>query len=237
MKNLFLFTLLLLCCAPAGHFKPRQILVITGGHDFEREPFFRMFDEFGDITWKEKMHPLSQGAFSDGEQPFDAVLFYDMPDSVTAAVQEEYTRLLQRGTGVVFLHHALCANPGWPEYERMVGGKYLPAAEERAGRRMPASTYREDVEVRVEIADPGHPVTRGLSDFVLHDEVYGGFITRPDIYPLLRTGHPESSPVIGWAHTYDHSRIVYLQPGHDHRAFDDPRFRRLVRNAIEWVSE
>ncbi|HOT97353.1 MAG TPA: ThuA domain-containing protein [bacterium] len=237
MKNLLYFALLSFCCTPTAHFEPRQILIITGGHDFEHAAFFRMFDEFGDIIWKEKIHPLEQGVFSAGEQPFEVVLFYDMPDSISAAVQEELTQLLQRGTGVVFLHHALCANPGWPEYERMVGGKYLPAAVERAGRMLPASTYREDVEVKVEIADRRHPVTRGLGDFILHDEVYGGFITRPDIHPLLRTNHPESSPVIGWAHTYGRSRIVYLQPGHDHRAFEDPRFRRLLRNAIEWVSD
>lgn len=236
MKYPLLFAFFFLCCATTVSFRPRHIVIITGGHDFERAAFFRMFQEFGDITFIEKAHPLGPEAFSASEQPCDALLFYDMPDSISAAEQEGLSRLLQQGRGVVFLHHALCANPGWPEYEKIVGGKYLPAAEEREGRWLPPSTYRHDVEVKVEVADPRHPVTRGVSDFTLRDEVYGGFITRPDIHPLLRTGHPESAPVIGWAQTYGRSRIVYLQPGHDHQAYGHPQFRRLVRNAIEWVS-
>ncbi len=31
--------------APAGKQAPVRVLLVTGGHDFEREPFFRLFDE------------------------------------------------------------------------------------------------------------------------------------------------------------------------------------------------
>lgn len=238
MKTLILANCLLLVCAAALFCtRPHNILIITGGHEFEREVFFEMFRDFGDITFTEKSHPLGAAGFSQNHARFDAIIFYDMPDSITAAQQEELLSLLERGTGMLFLHHALCANTGWPEYEKIVGGKYLLTEEVRDGRTLPPSTYQHDVDMAVQVIDPEHPVTQGVADFVIHDEVYGGFITRPEIQPLLGTSHPQSSPVIGWAHQYARSRIVYLELGHDHQAWDQPQFRRLLHNAIKWVSK
>ncbi|MFP6837284.1 MAG: hypothetical protein VB948_14395 [Pseudomonadales bacterium] len=49
--------------------------------------------------------------------------------------------------------------------------------------------------------------------------------------------HPDGSNLIGWTHTKGNSRIVYLQCGDDPKAYENPQFRQLVRNAIFWVSE
>ena len=238
MKILLLANSLLLVCAVVlSCTRPRNILIITGGHEFEKEPFFEMFRDFGDITFTEKVHPLGPDGFSPAQARVDALVFYDMPDSISVRQREELLGLLERGTGMLFLHHALCGNTGWPEYEKIVGGKYLLTEEVRDGHTLPPSTYRHDVDMPVQVIDPAHPVTRGVEEFVIHDEIYGGFITRPEVQPLLRTSHPESSPVIAWAHQYARSRIVYLQLGHDHQAWNQPQFRRLLRNAIEWVSQ
>lgn len=237
MKSIMLTSLLFLCLT-AACFNPRplHILIITGGHEFERDAFFAMFRSFDNLTFIEKEHPLAEEVFAGAAANYDALVFYDMADSISAAAQAGLTRLLEQGMGVVFLHHALCSNTRWPEYEKMISGKYLLEEEVREGKVMPPSTYRHDVDISVEITDPDHPVTQGVRDFTIRDEVYGGFVTRPEIHPLLRTSHPESSPVIGWTHHYARSRIVYLELGHDHQAYENPMFRRLLHNAIVWVS-
>lgn len=36
---------------------------------------------------------------------------------------------------------------------------------------------------------------------------------------------------------YKNSRIVYLMLGHDHQAYENPVFRKLINNSINWVSQ
>ena len=45
-----------------------------------------------------------------------------------------------------------------------------------------------------------------------------------------------SSIAIGWAKTAGRSPVVYLQPGDGPDTFAHPGYRRLVANAVAWVS-
>ena len=103
-----------------------RIIIVTGGHDFDREPFFQMFDSFTNLTWIEYVHPEALAKLGNVDlATFDAVVFYDMPKTITEIEKASYYRLLQAGKGLVFLHHSICAYQDWPEYESIVGGKYL----------------------------------------------------------------------------------------------------------------
>src|SRR6202035_280837 len=48
--------------------------------------------------------------------------------------------------------------------------------------------------------------------------------------------HPPASDLIGWAKTAGRSPVVYLQPGDGPETFAHPAYRRLVGNALDWVS-
>ena len=217
-----------------------RVLVVTGGHDFERVPFFDMFKGFEGIEFKEAAHPFADSLLNpDLRQSFDAVLFYDMPRETSEKSKTGFIDLLNRGIGVVFLHHSLASyQDTWDGFEAILGGKYREKAGEKNGRPYEASSYLEGVDVPVQVVNPWHPVTEGIDDFVLHDdEVYGNFEVLPDVHPLLETLHPKSTRTIGWWHVTGKSRVVYLQPGHGLTAYENPIFRRLVKQAIEWVSE
>ena len=100
----------------------------------------------------------------------------------------------------------------------------------------PASTFKHDEDFSVQVATPAHPVTKGIDDFQIKDETYNGFIVEDHVTELLRTDHPTSGPVIGWAHQYGESRVVYIQLGHGPPAYQDPNYRKLVSNAIRWTA-
>ncbi len=224
-------------CWAGEKYKKRTVLIITGGHDFERDAFFRMFKSFGNVSYEEREHPLSEDAYTaEWCKRFDAVVFYDMHQEISPEQKSAFRQMTNRGMGLVFLHHSLAGYQAWPDFEKIIGGKYLLEAESRGGVMAPASLYRHDVEVRVRIADPRHAVTQGLEEFTLQDEIYGGYLTQPGIHPLINTDHAESTPIIGWTNQYGKAKIVYLQPGHDHHAFEHPSYRQLVRQAIEWAS-
>lgn len=212
--------------------KKLNVVVITGGHDFDRKPFFEMFGSFDEFTYTELKHPeayLQLGRLD--LKSLDAVVFYDMPNSITAEEKESYHKLLKAGKGLVFLHHSLASCQNWDEYKSIVGGKYH---EEQNTPQ--SSTYQHDVDFKVNVEINDHPVTRGISDFEIHDEVYGNTEVFPEVLPLLTVDHPQSSKIIGWTHKRENSEIVYIQLGHDGLAYQNRNYRQLVKQAIEFVS-
>lgn len=222
--------------AMAGGGKLR-VLVVTGGHDFERGPFFALFDSFRDISWREVQHPHANEMFApDRRGEYDVVVFYDMPQAISEEEKRWLTETVREGKGVVALHHTLGAYTAWPEYARLIGGKYLQGPETIDGVEWKASTYRDDVPHTVAIADRRHPITRGLADFQIVDELYGGFWVSPRAHALLTVDHPLSGRVVGWTWKYGKARVVYLQPGHGPTAYRDANYRTLVERSILWVA-
>lgn len=203
-----------------------HVLVITGGHDFQPEPFWEMFDSLGNLSYDAVVFPDAFGYLTiDGAKNYDALVFYDMWQEITPAQCAAYVNLLNHGVGIVSLHHALISFREWDEFNRIIGGVWTTGE----------NTVKHDVRYRVNIADPNHPVTKGITDFEIVDETYKGYSVNPKAHVLLRTDHPDSAPVIGWTHHYGNSPIVYIQHGHDAMAYENPNYRKLVSQAIRWV--
>ena len=205
-----------------------HVLVITGGHDFQPEPFWGMFDSLDNLSYEAATFPDAFGHLTvEGAKGYDALVFYDMWQEITPAQQAAYVNLLTHGVGIVSLHHALISFREWDEFNRIVGGVW----------NSDVCTVRHDVQFTVRIADPNHPVTSGIDDFEIQDETYRGYAVNPNVHVLLRTDHRDSASVIGWTHSYANSPIVYIQHGHDAFAYRNPNYRKLIRQAIRWVVE
>jgi hypothetical protein len=221
----------------------KKVALVTGGHKFEREPFFFMFDSFKDIDYTEIVHEKDKLTFTREKMgDFDVMVLYDMHtpkkyDSLTVAEKTFIKNFLESGRGLVVLHHAMASYPDWDEYEQIIGGRYHLESYKRNGKEFPGSTYKHDLKLVVEIMDSKHPVTKGMGDFVIHDEAYGQFSVGPDVHPLLATDHPESGKIIAWTTTYANGRVAVIQLGHDHYAYENPSYRQLVQQAIRWVNE
>ena len=236
MKIIFLLAILFL--GTTAQAQPINVLIITGGHGFEREAFFEMFDSFQDIQWQEVKHPNANIFYeSNLAEKFDVFVFYDMNQSISTYEKKNLRELAASGKPMVFLHHSLVSYQDWPEFEKIIGGKYHEKESSIGDSIIPASTYEHDVQVEVKLEAPDHPILQGLSDFTLTDEVYGGFSHSTSVEPLLSTNHPGSSRYIAWINRYGNSRAVYIQPGHDHQAFTDANYRKLLHQAILWSKE
>lgn len=233
--NVFKYLILsfLISISASASAKSTRILIVTGGHDFDRESFFEMFDSFQNISYTELKHPEANLQLGKIDlKSFDAVVFYDMPKTISEAEKESYSKLLKSGKGLVFLHHSQCSYQQWGEYKTIVGGKYH---EEKNTQQ--TSSYQHDATFKVKISDLKHPVTKGIKDFEILDEVYGNTEVLPGVTQLLTTDHPQSSKTIGWTHRKENSLIVYIQPGHDKNSWFNPNYQKLVKQAIVFVSE
>lgn len=231
-----LFLTIAVCLAISFNMKaqPVKIMLVTGGHSYDTVQFYQMFRSFTGIEYEHFNQPEANHALMDGvAKNYDVLVFYDMWRDISEAEKQAYIDLTREGKPFLFMHHALVSYQGWPEFENLLGGRYiqndkLPDEEQ--------STYKHDVWVEVEIAESGHPVTRGMAGFILFDEVYGNFRVLPGVKPLLKTRHTESTSVIGWENRYNASSILYLQPGHDKHAFESENYRKLILQSIRYLA-
>jgi hypothetical protein len=216
---------------------PIRALVVVGGHDFETNQFYQVFRDNPDVTFRVVEHPSAHAQLTaPAARDYDVLVLYDMWARIDDAAKADFVARLAEGKGLVALHHALCSYQDWDEYRRIIGGRYHLAKRIENGRELPAATYRHDVRFLVRIQTPGHPITRGVTEFEILDETYGGFEVLPGVEPLLGTTEPTSGPVIAWAHTYKAARVVYLQLGHDHHAYENPQYRRILAQALRWTA-
>lgn len=212
-----------------------KVLIVTGGKKIDRESFLRIFDNLNNITCREVVQPQANDMYSSSEiDSFDVIIFYDMVQEISEDQKEAFLNLLTNGKGMVFLHHSLVSYQEWDEYEKIIGGRFYQSTNKEDSINFVQSTYRHNVKIPVQIVDKNHPVTRGLNDFVIQDEVYGNYKILSRVNPLLTTTLPESEEVIGWTNIYGKSRIVYIQLGHDYHSYEDLNYRRLIQQSIVW---
>jgi type 1 glutamine amidotransferase len=236
MKTLHLFPLLLAvlagCAAPGTHAAAHKIkvLVLTGGHGFKAEPFFKLFADNPEITFTNAAQGKAAEAYDrDDLFTYDAIVLYDAPSNITDAQKARFLALFDKGIGVIVLHHAYLAYPMWLEYERIAGGKYVYLNEQMTNG-ITSSTYKGGVDIPVTVVAKDHPVTAGLHDFTVHDELYYNMHMIGNSIPLLKTG----DEWLAWYRTEKNSRVVGTILGHG--CYDDANFRKLIAQSIRWVA-
>lgn len=180
---------------------PRDLLVLSGGHPFEAEPFAALLASLEGWQVRHLIHPEAEDAVASGAaETADALLFYDMPGFTfadgtvsTRPPSEGFMQALKArfaaGKGAVMLHHALAGWADWPGWAEMLGGRFLYRPGRLRGRDCLDSGYRHDVDYQaLVVAD--HPVTQGLPPvFPVNDELYLAEIFEDDVTPLIRADH------------------------------------------------
>ena len=215
-----------------------RVLLTYGGHEFEEELFFEMFDNLPGIRYTRAPLPDSAILLKPGlEKEYDVIVMYDMVDSISAEQRTAFVELLKNGIGVVALHHNIGAHRYWEEYPNIIGGKYLFESRKFGGKEYGPSTFTHDQEINVLVADKHHPVTKGIINFRIHDETYQDHYTSPDVHVLLTTDHPKSDPEIAWVTRYEKSSVLYLTLGHDSKAWQNPVYPKLLLNGIRWAGK
>ena len=184
------------------HF-PKQgkhnLLVVTRGHAFARDPFYALFENNSAVEWSGVEHPAAQLMFTPQmAQHFSCYVLYDMPgiEFVRTGDRQpifheppEFFKqglldMLEQGTPLVILHHACAAWPAWDTWAEIVGGRFLYQPAMLRGAKKPDSGYRLNVSHTVSPCS-AHPITRNIAPFTLTDELYLFEVFEKDVEPLL----------------------------------------------------
>ena len=243
ITNVSLFVVLLCVAAVplwAAESKPGyNILIVTGGHDYDVPNFFKMFDEMPDVHYDKAELPKDMDLLAPGlEKKYDLVLTYDMNTfPVSDKQKERFAALIESGMPLLVMHHSLGGYQDWPHYRKMIGGHYIQNPIEVDGKTYPASDYKHDVDFDVQVADKEHPITQGIEDFAIHDEAYKNVYVQKGSHVLLTTNHPDSSVELAWTHRYGKTPVFAIALGHDNQAYVVPQLRKILHQGIRWCVE
>jgi hypothetical protein len=152
-----------------------------------------------------------------------------IPDAARATIRSH----IERGAGLVGLHTASICFDTWPEWPAILGG----------GWQWGRSFHPPPAPLRVRLS-PTHPLTRGLPDFTVVDELYSeqsvgatsdvcGWLD--PIEPMPDIGKPLTTQPALWTQEYGAGRVVYGALGHDAASILHPVHRRLLQRAALWA--
>jgi len=153
----------------------------------------------------------------------------------TESQQKALLGAVKAGMGYVSIHGADNAAPDWdPEFSEMLGGifshKGLPDGKVRKG------------SYRIQIRDTASPITKGLSDFDLKDELYYHMQMKPGVVPLATTNFEGQDWPVAWTRVFGKGKVFHTPLGH--RDFGpekedpllDPNLSRLILQGVDWIA-
>ena len=139
-----------------------------------------------------------------------------------------------KGKGVVVVHAANNAFPGWREYERLIGGAWRGGAGHGSFHSF-----------LVDIPDREHPITRGLPRRFRQaaDELYHGLAMEPGVR-ILAVAHSDREGTGGtgryepmaWVLRYGRGRVFHTSLGHAASSMESPGFQTLLLRGAEWAA-
>jgi type 1 glutamine amidotransferase len=255
-----------------------RILTMTGGHRVAMDEYLAALTAVcagRGWVWAHATQPSAQDWLDPAYAgSWDALLLHDIPGLQLArgsepriigpspGVAERVIGLLETGQGLVVLHHAVAAWPGWEGWAEGLGTRFFYRPGTLRGEPCPSSGFRH-ATFTIQVADPDHPICEGIADFTVSDELYHAPVLPDRIHPILRhdgdregsafldtfdvvtngesTGvtcatRGQASDIIGWTTTMGRSPVVVLLMGDGPSTFADQMFRRLLSNALAWVA-
>lgn len=159
----------------------------------------------------------------------DVYVLYRSSVTFDPAQQRALSELVAAGKGLVAVHasNLFGFGPGGLDADRaayeLVGSRYLSHGDG-------GSEGRIEVSVR-----GGHPVTKHLDDFAIDDEYYV-LEYAPDVQVLAERRTSDGTEPVAYVRQHGAGRVCYTALGHDARAWGNPWFRQLVRQAVLWAA-
>ena len=156
---------------------------------------------------------------------YDSVLFYTDVGELTDAQENGLLTYIKRGGGFFGLHTAAASFHEANGYHEMLNAFLLG--------------HSKYMDFTVNIINVDHEITRGLSDFVVTDELYYVKHDPSKSHHLMQAYDPtcDETHVMAFHHTYGDGRVFYFALGHDMAALENPNFQETIRRGVLWVGK
>ena len=160
---------------------------------------------------------------ADGLGAYHAALFYTDVGELTAAQETGLLRFIKEGGGFFGLHTAAASFRESEGYHGMLNGFF--------------NGHSPYMDFTVTVSDAAHPITEGISDFNVTDELYYLKHDASASHHLMQAYDEtkDETHVMAFHHTYGAGRVFYFALGHDMAVLENPSFQAVIRRGALWV--
>jgi hypothetical protein len=226
--------------APTG----TRVLLLSGGqrqhHGYRDQAFYLagLLEDTGryQVTINEDAAILESPALQKYDMMIVSADRRDPEFKLTPAQQEAIFAFVRSGHGYVSIHGADNGAPDWlPPWREMLGGIFSHVG--KPDGKVRKGTYT------VKIVDTSSPITRGLGDFELKDELYYHIQMEPGVAPLATVDFENEAWPVAWTRTFGSGRVFHTPLGHRDFGPDkddplrNPNLGKLLLQGIDWVAE
>lgn len=234
---LFLFEIISGCVNRKNE-GPVKVLILSGrnNHEWQKTTpvLVRMYRDsrFFTINVTEKPDTLTYNQL----KKYDVIVsnWNSWPDNnfhLTKKWEQDFIKYINKGGGALFIHAGASSFYSWKEYHQIGIGRW--------GKE---THHGEQTMGMVREFDQTHPITTGIRDFYITDEIW----EKADIYPGSRVlasvsatdeknSHSIREPAL-FASNYGKGRSFYTILGHDERALLNTGLETILLRASQWAA-
>jgi len=152
--------------------------------------------------------------------PYDLVAFYYTVGAITDAQKNGLLNFVASGKGFASAHSGADSFRDCPEYQAMLGGHF--------------ATHPHFRSYQVSVVDSEHPITQGLTEFMVEDEQYI-LDYDPRVSVLCSALWKGGAVPVAWTKPWGKGRVFYLALGHNADACRHEMFRLLLQRGAKWA--
>lgn len=146
--------------------------------------------------------------------------------------EKAFLDFIAEGKGFALFHAAGATFHDWPEFQQIAGATW----------QLGKTGHGPAHQFKVEIENAKHPVTRGMSDFLIRDELWHQMGMQKDIEVLCSAfsskqskGSGQSEPVVICTR-FGKGRCFYNILGHDAKVMSNVAWQSLMLRGTEWAA-
>ena len=154
------------------------------------------------------------------------------PKSQTWITEEQGNAIKQfvsSGNGFYALHNSSHISLSSKNYREVMGGAYIGHPPLRP--------------FRVRASENSHPITKGMTDFVVNDEQHYVEYDKDKKYILMEAENIDGltyenhgpKSISGWAYDFGSGRVVFTAVGHTIHAMWNPQYLEIQKRAVRWL--
>ena len=213
-----------------------RVLLITGD-DVDVHPWREMSETTREILVKtekfdvkvcEDPHILESETALKEYDVVAFLIFCRKVKMLPGQAQENLLNFVKDGKGFFVQHLASASFGKWEEFGKLCGRKWVMGTSGHG----PRSVFKAD------IANKEHPITAGLNNFDVDDELYAKLQGTGDINVLVTADSDWSKntePLV-FTQSYGKGRVVQNAFGHDRKALMTPEVQKIIARGVEWAA-
>ena len=148
--------------------------------------------------------------------------------AMTDQAKANLLSFVKGGKGFYVQHLGSASFPKWDEFVKLCGRKWV----------MGTSGHNPRSVFEARIAKQDHPITKGMTNFKIFDELYSKLQGDTEIEVLVSaySDFSEKEEPLVFTTPYGKGRCVHNALGHDFKAILNPDMQQLIRRSVEWAA-